>query len=46
MGAKDKATIFYLKLDEPANADTVVDEVKHVPGMERYGRTRWHPTWP
>jgi putative ABC transport system permease protein len=36
MGAKDKATIFYLKLDEPANADTVVDEVKHVPGMERY----------
>jgi len=36
IGAKDKATIFYLKLDNPANADTVVDEVKHVPGMERY----------
>src|SRR5260370_1467408 len=36
IGAKDKATIFYLNLDDPANADTVVDEIKHVPGMERY----------
>ena len=36
IGAKDKATIFYLKLDDPANADTVVDEIKQVPGMERY----------
>jgi len=36
IGAKDKATIFYLKLDNPANADTVVDEIKHVPGMERH----------
>ncbi len=36
IGAKDKATIFYLKLDDPANADLVVDEIKHVPGMERY----------
>jgi putative ABC transport system permease protein len=36
IGAKDKATIFYLKLDNPANADTVVDEVKHVSGMERF----------
>jgi putative ABC transport system permease protein len=36
IGAKDKATIFYLKLDNPANAETVVDEIKHVPGMERY----------
>ncbi|MGA7848611.1 MAG: ABC transporter permease [Terriglobales bacterium] len=35
IGAKDKATIFYLKLDNPANADEVVDEIKHVPGMER-----------
>jgi putative ABC transport system permease protein len=26
----------YLKLDDPANADLVVDEIKHVPGMERY----------
>jgi putative ABC transport system permease protein len=35
-GAKDKASVMYLKLDDPANADVVVDEVKHVPGMERY----------
>ncbi len=39
IGAKDKATIFYLKLDDPANAETVVDEIKHVPGMERYVAT-------
>ncbi len=36
IGAKDKATIFYLKLDNPANADEVVKEVKALPGMERY----------
>jgi putative ABC transport system permease protein len=36
IGAKDKATIFYLKLDDPANAEAVVDEIKNVPGMERY----------
>ena len=35
-GAKDKASVMYLKLDDPANADVVVDEIKHVPGMERY----------
>jgi len=46
MGAKDKATIFYLKLDDPANADTVVDEIDHVPGMERYKVNSMHPTWP
>ncbi len=36
IGAKDKATIFYLKLDNPANADTVVAEIKAISGMERY----------
>jgi len=36
IGARDKATVFYLKLDDPANADAVVDEIKSVPGMERY----------
>jgi putative ABC transport system permease protein len=35
-GAKDRASIFYLKLDDPANADTVVGEIKALPGMERY----------
>jgi putative ABC transport system permease protein len=39
VGARDKASIFYLKLDNPANADGVVDEIKHVPGMERYVAT-------
>jgi putative ABC transport system permease protein len=36
LGAKDKASIFYVKLDDPANADAVVQSVKQVPGMERY----------
>lgn len=35
-GAENKATIFYLKLDDPANAETVVDEIKHLDGMQRY----------
>jgi putative ABC transport system permease protein len=38
-GAQNKASIFYLKLDNPANADAVVDEIRHVPGMERYVAT-------
>jgi putative ABC transport system permease protein len=36
MGAQGKATIFYLKLDNPANADLVVTEIKAIPGMEKY----------
>ena len=36
IGAKDKATVFYVKLDNPANADAVVQEVKSQPGMEKY----------
>lgn len=36
MGAQGKASIFYLKLDDPANADEVVNEIKHVAGMENY----------
>jgi putative ABC transport system permease protein len=35
-GSKDMASIFYLKLDDPANADTVVNEIKQIPGMERH----------
>jgi putative ABC transport system permease protein len=35
-GAQDKANIFYLKLDNPANADEVVNAIKATPGMERY----------
>jgi putative ABC transport system permease protein len=36
IGAKDKASVFYLKLDDPTNADAVVKEVKSIPGMEKY----------
>jgi putative ABC transport system permease protein len=36
MGAKDKASAFYLKLDSPDSADEVVREIKTVPGMEQY----------
>src|SRR5579862_4540450 len=36
MGAKDKASVFYVKLDDPANANLVVSEVKKQPGMEKY----------
>ncbi len=39
IGAQGKASLFYLKLDSPANADAVVDEIKHVPGMDRYVAT-------
>ena len=34
-----KVSIFFLKLDDPKNADAVVDEIKHVPGMGRYVAT-------
>jgi len=36
IGAKDKASVFYVKLDDPANADAVVAAVKSQPGMEKY----------
>ena len=39
IGAQDKATIFYLKLDNPGNADEVVNEIKNVPGMQNYVAT-------
>ncbi len=39
IGARDKATIFYLKLDDPANVESVIDEIKAVPGMEHYVAT-------
>ena len=36
IGSEGKASVFYVKLDDPANADAVVQEVKNVPGMENY----------
>jgi putative ABC transport system permease protein len=37
IGAKGRASIFYVKLDNPNNADLVVNEIKNVPGMQQYG---------
>lgn len=36
MGSEGKASVFYVKLDDPANADAVVNEVQRVPGMGQY----------
>src|SRR6202165_1729110 len=36
IGEEGKASVFYVKLDDPANADAVVQEVKNVPGMQGY----------
>lgn len=36
IGEQGKASVFYVKLDDPANADAVVQEVKNVPGMQGY----------
>jgi putative ABC transport system permease protein len=35
-GGEGRASMMYLKLDDPANAEAVVDEIKQIPGMERY----------
>ena len=37
IGAQNKASIFYVKLDDPNNAKAVVHEIKSIPGMEQYG---------
>ena len=34
IGSAGKASVFYVKLDDPANADAVVQEVKSVQGLE------------
>jgi len=36
IGAPNKASIFYVRADNPGNADAVVRELKAVPGMETY----------
>jgi putative ABC transport system permease protein len=37
IGAVGKASIFYVKLDNPNNADEVVRLIKSIPGMQQYG---------
>jgi len=36
IGARDKASVFYVRLDDPMNADAVVQEVKAVEGLQTY----------
>ncbi|HEY3927543.1 MAG TPA: ABC transporter permease [Candidatus Koribacter sp.] len=36
MGSTGKASMFYLRLDNPENADLVVQEIKSTPGLETY----------
>jgi putative ABC transport system permease protein len=36
IGAKDRASVFYVKLDNADNAAAVVNEIKNQPGMEKY----------
>ncbi len=36
LGAENKATMFYVKLDNPANADIVSKEIKAVPGLSDF----------
>ena len=38
-GAQNKASVMYLKLDNPANADEVAAAIKKIPGMEKYVAT-------
>src|SRR5215469_7491326 len=37
IGAQGKASIFYVKLDDPNNAEAVVHQIKSIAGMEQYG---------
>jgi putative ABC transport system permease protein len=36
MGAQGKATMFYVKADDPNNANLIVSEFQAIPGMEKY----------
>jgi putative ABC transport system permease protein len=36
IGAENKATMFYVKLDDPNNADAVAQQIRTIPGMENY----------
>ena len=36
IGAPNRASIFYVKLDDPNNADAFISDLKKIPGMEQY----------
>ena len=38
-GTSDKASIFYIKVDDPANEETVIEEIHHTRGLADY------PVW-
>jgi putative ABC transport system permease protein len=43
-GAAGRATVFYVKADNPGNADTLVNEIKGIPHMDTYNVFSMH-TW-
>jgi putative ABC transport system permease protein len=36
IGAEGRTSVFYVKLDDPANIDSVTNAIKQLPGMEQY----------
>jgi putative ABC transport system permease protein len=36
-GGQGKSSAFYVKADDPANAETIVPEIKNIPHMDTYG---------
>jgi putative ABC transport system permease protein len=36
VSAQDRASVFYVKVDDPANADQVEKAIQEIPGMEKY----------
>jgi len=36
IGAEGRASVFYVKLDDPANAEAVIKSIQERPGMEKY----------
>ena len=36
VGAEGRASVFYVKLDDPANIDQAIKAIQEVPGMEKY----------
>jgi putative ABC transport system permease protein len=42
IGAADKASAFYVKLDDPKRADEVAKSFKEIPGMSEYSITPMH----
>ncbi len=36
LGSEGKASMFYIKADQPDNADAVVASIKQIPGMDQY----------